>query len=433
MAIYLPFGIALNPVSGVDLASVRVFILVIFLIWIFKGLADKKLEISASWQTACILSFLFLNFISIFFAQEASWGARKFLFLLTIVPIYFVAADVIKNRLDFEKVLKYFLFGGIIAAGVGIIQFTLQFLIGLDKIYAAWADISSLFLGKNLGEAVLNNPSWLVNISGNTVMRAVSIFPDPHMFSFYLGMLAPLALYFFLEGNSLKTRLFYGFSLFAILSADLLTFSRGGYLGILGGAVFLVAYNFRKIKFRWKFVLVSLVGVFILVNFFPNPVTHRFLSSFNLTEGSNQGRIFMWQKAIKVAAENPFFGVGLGNFPLEVKAQADYRDPITAHNTYLDIGAETGLFSLFFWVALLIVSIINFLKYAKFSKIGVFAAASLIIFAAHSIFETGLYSIQVLTLVLVLAALSNVKINNQAIVIPSESLPLRRKRGVEES
>ena len=79
---------------------------------------------------------------------------------------------------------------------------------------------------------------------------------------------------------------------------------------------------------------------------FPVLLPAGFSSIFDLKEGSNVGRLEMWKKSAEVALDNPFSGVGIGNYPLEVKASADYREPITAHNTYLDIASETGIISL---------------------------------------------------------------------------------------
>src|SRR5665647_1719153 len=88
---YLPFQVALNPTSGVDLASVRVFILLIFALWIAQGLKNKHLNIKRNLQTFFISAFLFLNIFSILAARNSDWSVRKILFLLSIFPIYFVA------------------------------------------------------------------------------------------------------------------------------------------------------------------------------------------------------------------------------------------------------------------------------------------------------------------------------------------------------
>ena len=100
------------------------------------------------------------------------------------------------------KVIKALVWGGALAALLGIFQFFGQFFWGLERVYKFWADFVAVpFLGVSVAKEVLKNPSWLVNISGATYLRATATFPDPHMFSLFLGMILPLA-----AGIYLKTK-----------------------------------------------------------------------------------------------------------------------------------------------------------------------------------------------------------------------------------
>jgi len=58
-----------------------------------------------------------------------------------------------------------------------LLQFLSQFIFGLEKTYSFWAiNILPIFSGFNLGAMILAYPSWLVNVSGETIMRAFSFF-----------------------------------------------------------------------------------------------------------------------------------------------------------------------------------------------------------------------------------------------------------------
>lgn len=400
-------GIALNPSEGVDLSLIRVLIIGFFLFWVLEGLRTKKVFIRAKLETALVIIFLFLSAFSIVVARNTDWSLRKIAFLFSIFPLYFVASQLINNREKMEKVIKALVLGGFVASLVAILQFSLQFMLGIDRTYQFWAKyITPIFLGKAFSEAVLKNPSWLVNISGHTYLRAIGFFPDPHMFSFFLGLLIPLVLGLFMK---LKNK-FLLLSLGVLLLADFLTFSRGGYLGLFAGAAFLAILFWGKIGIRYKAasIIVVIGAAFILL--IPNPISSRLFSSFNLKEGSNQGRLEMWIKASDVTRDFPVFGVGIGNYPLTVKPTADYRDPIYAHNTYLDIAAETGVANALVWMALLAFSIVTFMRKSKQDVLYLFLAASLFIFSVHSIFETGLYSPMVLSLVLIILSLNNASV-----------------------
>jgi O-antigen ligase len=407
VALLLPFQIALNPSEGIDLASIRAIIIALFFLWLAIGLKKKRVEIKKGFISALILIFLFINLASIIVSRNTDWSIRKLLFIFSIFPIYFLVSSLISNSRMAERTTKFLVFGGSLAAMVGIVQFFLQFIIGLEKTYSLWAQYMAVpFLGNTFSRVVLENPSWLVNISGKTYLRAVSVFPDPHMLSFYLGLLMPLSL-----GMALKFKKpAYFFSFGAIFLCNILTFSRGGYVGLLAGlvAILFVFWSRFSIKYKIASFLIATVAIGIL--FFPGPVSNRLFSSLNLREGSNMGRLEMWEKAYAVSLSNPLLGVGIGNYPLEVKPSADYREPIYAHNTYLDIASESGILNAFVWIAILAMSIAAFIKKAGREKLFLWLAIGLIIFSVHSMFETALYSPTVLTLLLFIISFANIDV-----------------------
>jgi len=406
--LYLPFQLAMNPVSGVDLASIRVLILVLFFVWLAQGLKKKNLQINNNWQTWFVVSFLFLNLFSVLVARNSDWSVRKLLFLFSIFPIYFVASQLIVSKERLYKSIAFVVTGASAIAAIGIVQFLLQFVLGWKNTFTFWAKFVIMpFLGSSFGEAVLKNPSWLVNIGGKTYLRATSLFPDPHMLAFYLGLTLPLAFWLMLQAQKRKKLVMFGCS--CIFIADLLTFSRGGYVGIFSGLIFVGIFFWKKIERKYKIItgIVLLAGVLIML--VPSPISQRFLSSFDSKEGSNQGRLVMWEKATEVTMNHLLLGVGIGNYPLEVNPVATYRDPIYAHNTYLDIAAETGIVNMLIWIGILGVTVLDFLRKSKQESAFFFAAISLIIFSAHSVVETAIYSPVVLTLFLIILSFYNVE------------------------
>ncbi len=352
------------------------------------------------------MSFLFINAFSLLWASNTDWGARKLLFLLSIFPIYFIASALLKNKDRAEKAVNFLVWGAGLAAIAGLVQFSSQCIWGLDNLLKFWADsVSPVFLGQAFSQAVLAYPSWLVNLGGETIFRAISTFPDPHMFSMYLGLTLPLALgLYFLA----KKKIYLILSL-AIFLADLLTFSRGGYIGLAAGLLFFLPVIIKNKKLNPKKILIGFTLAVVFFAFiFKSPIGSRFLTSFNAKEGSNIGRIETWKEAVGIIENNPL-GVGLGNYALERKATAGYREPIYAHNLYLDIAAETGIFNAIIWIALAVFSMKNFIKKSENNILWLGGAASLVIFSAHSFFETALFSVQALPLLLIIIALSAAK------------------------
>ncbi len=402
LVFYLSLGVAISPAQDIDLSSIRILILVIFLLWLMRGLIRKYIYLGNNFQTILIISFLFLAVFSFFFSQNGIWAGRKILFLLSIFPIFFVASDIFREKEKAIKSLWLILFGGLITALLGILQFFLQFVFSLEKVYSFWSNwIVIPFLGRSFSQAVLENPSWLVNIGGKTFLRATATFPDPHMFSFFLGMLFFLSIGLYLKNR--KKIIWIFISIF--LLADLLTFSRGGYLGLLAGLSFLI-FGLILIEKKIRFAgIVSLI-LLILVIFFPSPISNRLSSSFDFREGSNAGRIETWKKAGDVLVQNPF-GVGIGNYPLKIKPTADYREPIYAHNAYLDISLESGILNGIIWISIIFYSFFLFYKRAKKDKFFWGLSAAILGFSVHSLVELPLYSVAVLPLFLIVLSFSS--------------------------
>jgi len=403
---YLPFGIALNPRAGFDLASLRVFILLFFLVCLVK-IYQKRTQFY-NLQAIGLFLFLILAGFSLLGAENAFWGIRKMLFFVSIFPLYLLVVVLINDWFKIKKAIKTIFISSGILALIGLIQFLAQFVFSLERVYSFWANsILPIFSGFNLGAMILAYPSWLVNINGQTIMRAFSLFSDPHMLSFYLGLSLPLALYLLKDKLS---KIWFGL-FFLIFIVLLLSFTRGAYLAIIISFLviaFLLWYYLKNKK------LALLFGLSLLIIILPfSPISDRFYSCFDLAEGSNQGRLEMWQQASQTGLDHLWLGVGLGNYSLGIDSRLDFRNPITAHNLYLDLFSEMGIFTLIIWL-IFILGTIGYLfqivikdkdenkKYLAVSLIG-----SLVYFSAHSFFETAVYSPPVLALLMIILGLTS--------------------------
>jgi len=407
--LYIPFQVALNPLAGVDLASIRIFSLILFFIWLAKSLFRGNLRIPFNAQSGMIATFLILISISSLWSANQEWSLRKLAFWYSLAPLYLVFSSTVETPDRLKKVISFLVLGGAASALIGIVQFFAQFFWGLEKVYLFWSEnLAPVFLGQTFSQSVLQNPSWLVNIGGETYIRAISFFPDPHMFSFYLGMIVPLSLGICLVKK--EKRFIWIIFLVLIIIADLLTFSRGGYLGLLVAAVFLLVWSWKYLSRRACYIILILGTAIIGIMFIYGPVSQRFYSIFNLKEGSNLGRIETWKEASSVINRNWLTGVGIGSYPIAVKPSVQYREPIYAHNAYLDITADSGIFSLLAWVGFMIISIINQVKKGRSFILLFFSGLSLVIFCIHSLVETGIYSPAVLSLLFILTSFSNVEI-----------------------
>jgi O-antigen ligase len=410
----LPLQFALNIGDNFDLVVTRILVPVLFFAWIVRSLARRKLWIPNRAEMWLVLSFLFLAFLSLFLGREANAGFRKFLYLLTIVPVFFVAADIFREEKWRKRALVTIIFSGVLAAAVGLVQFLFSFLIGIDKSVKIWENLAPYFLGNSFGKIVAANSSWLVNIGGETRLRAFGFFPDPHNFAFFVNLCLFVGLGYVFSRKKIAPKIWVGTAVLLMIAAISLSFSRGAYLGLLAGGIFFATVFLKRSGILGK-ALVAIAAVFVLMFFFnSNVITQRLASSFNLKEGSNAERYKNWVQATGMIQDYPLGGVGLGNYARTVDPTAAGRSSIYAHNLFLDIAAETGILNAIIFLVLIIASIWRNIKNNNMMSLGL--AAGLVAFLVHSIFDTALYSPQVLTMLLIIVALGlngNVKLKNQ--------------------
>jgi O-antigen ligase len=398
----LPLQFALNPAEGFDLAIVRIVIPLMWLLGLMIAIKNKELFYVRDKITFLLLIFLAFASFSLLFSHNLFWSLRKLFFLYSIVPLYFIALPILNSKLRRRRLITALVGGATLLAFLAILQFAAQFVFGIESVYNFLAsNITPFFLGHSFSQTVLSYPSWLVNASGTTYMRATAIFPDPHMLSYYLGMMLPWSIA--LWSTSDKHRNLFFFSSIFLLIADICTFTRGGYIALIVGALVILPLVSRSsIK---KIFAGAVVLLFLFVLAPHGPVAGRLTSSFDVNEGSNQGRLSNWQAALTIIKSHPF-GVGIGMYSLTVDSNANYREPIYAHDLYLDLAAELGIQTAILFILIIFFSLAYFWRAAKADSFMIAGVSSIVIFASHSLVETPLYSVHVLSLFCIIIALS---------------------------
>ncbi len=420
----LPFQFALNPTPGIDLSVVRLAIVLAFFVWLCAGFLKKDLKIPnnpISWLLGLFLAFALLSIIS---AENINWAIRKLLVFLSIFPLYFLVSTCFEKT-DFLKISCTIAWTSTLTAILGILQFLSQFAWGSRAVFNFWSHhLAKLFLVRAFSQAVIDYPSWWVNISGKTYLRATAFFPDPHMLAFFLGMSLPFSLFLALrqqKNKPLRHYIFYGTAVIINLTALILTFSRGGYLGLLATGFTLLLLGWRYLHKKQKIILAAILPLLLFALVFIPAVSARLFSSFNLQEGSVAGRLTIWQNAFDVWRQHFWAGVGLGNYSYYLNPLHAYRLPVYAHNTYLDIAVEMGIFALLAWLSIFLYVILKLLAqrklYRKDYNLQLFAWAiigSLAYFLAHCFFDTPLYSPRILPYFMVLLGLTSLLIKKNS-------------------
>jgi len=436
----LPFSFALNPLPGFDLQLLRVFVP---LFWLAVFLKHPSAFIRETKTPIVILVLLFLGVSSLvtLFAPKPLWSLRKLGYLWSFTPLIPALSTLFHNKPQ-KAVWSYYkaLFaGGAVVSIVGIVQFISQFFLGAETVFHFFVRLAPYFHGREFGALVAQYPSWFVQIGSQDYLRAFAFFPDPHIFAFYLVFLSSLVLAVLLkaperraqpwtEQKNKKEFVVLVCVYILLVAAILFTFSRGGYMGFIASSVSILWLMRGRAPHKALAFSALGVGAVVFLLVLGTPIINRFSSSFNFSEGSNTGRLQIWSHALAISKEH-IFGVGLGNYAVTTGEKIAVRNPITAHNLYLDILVETGFLGLgfFLWSLLYCFGLLRAASKNRKARthalnIGLFGA--LLGFSTHAFFENPLWAPALLVLLLWALAASTAfkpKLDRE---LPSTSPPI---------
>ena len=272
---------------------------------------------------------------------------------------YFILYFLIINNLQYEYQFKSFI----------QVFFLTSFFIAIYTILHYYNFISYLQEYGKVG-SLIGQKNWISN---------------------YLALIFPLMLCFYLLEKIKKKKIIYFTSLSFLYAALMICQSRGIWISLslsLFLGIFLIFkfnfFNLFKENKKWLILLLITFIIITLIYSTDNPlnkslltVTQRALSTFDEKDPSINTRILMWKVTGQMIKDKPFLGGGIGSFKISyldyqarfLKEHPEYNKYWTnakeAHNEYLQIGAEIGLFGL--GIILIIILklynlFINFLK-----------------------------------------------------------------------
>lgn len=221
----------------------------------------------------------------------------------------------------------------------------------------------------------------------NRFFRAFGTFGQPNPFGGFMGMVIPLALMFayaklrivvinYLSKRSINTQdfalmIFYGSAALLLVAGLFASWSRGAWLSFVGSIGMMAFALPRKL---YHSILLAGAAIIIVLGlwfggFLPQAIVARVASSteeffaFDDVRGvdvtsANYAvveRLAHWQAALNMARQNPYFGVGLGNYEIvyDDYRLLNWREPLGhAHNYYLNILGETGIIGFATYLAL---------------------------------------------------------------------------------
>ena len=177
---------------------------------------------------------------------------------------------------------------------------------------------------------------------------------DPNDIALVFITFLPVILAETFNGNMALRGVYLGLGTLVLLGI-VLTGSRGAIIAIGVQALYFVL---TAKKYRLFALGLVLAGSLVVVSIADQSLWDRFarltgqsdVVDYNLEDRA--GRLEIWKNGLKIVADNPVLGVGVGMFGT-AHFLLDGKIGLTAHNTYLQFAAELGLPGLILYLAML--------------------------------------------------------------------------------
>jgi putative inorganic carbon (HCO3(-)) transporter len=337
------------------LTLLRLLTVLMLGLWLLRMLAARRFEFRRTPLDIPILVWVGLEILTSLHSVSGyvSWlgeyeNFRGLLTNLNYVALFYLCVNFVRTREQIDRLLFTVFLAGLISAAYGIAQY-----FGIDFI--AW------------------NPT---SVSKG---RYFSSMGNPNFLAAYLAMVMPLIVMFFVETSSSFKRLLLFLSFIAMFLCLLGTWSRGGFMGLVGALLVLVVFGLQKLlqhyrslshaknqtlrqtlrlelaqnKF-WITLLSAAVGVFVLISVTlgKSHMLRMLYSVTHLAYVIRVSRLHIWVPALNMIKANPILGTGLDTFKTVFPryattafASIDGANVAsrTAHNEILQVLATQGV------------------------------------------------------------------------------------------
>lgn len=321
-----------------------------------------------SWLNVALLAFILTSSLSLFNSGIYLNKSINALFgkWVQYIGICIIIQDIAYDKKIFERGLYIFIFSAFLAVLSGLTQY----FFGVE------------FLRHKL-----------ITTTNAGMKAATSSFPHYNGFGGYLvvALSSMFGIFLSLKMSRMKKYLFFALIILS-LGAIFITFSRGSWMSLFVSFIFLNILSGKGFK-RLLPVFIAVFLVFLMPVF-------RDRLFFIFEHGGDSDRFKYWQAAWQMILGHPFFGTGVGTFMANFSKYLPSTNVSYAHNCYLQIWAETGIFSLLsfliFAVSLVYFGIKRFFASQDFILLGFLSGA--VGFLIHTLFEVNLYSLQLAVL-----------------------------------
>lgn len=137
------------------------------------------------------------------------------------------------------------------------------------------------------------------------------ILDDQNDFCLLMNVLVPIG-FFLAQGAARRAKPFYYGAIILFITANVVSLSRGGFIGLLAAGAFLFYRTRRKVPFLLGLILLF----FLIMQIAPAGYWSRMetIQTENYEQGTGRARVEFWEAGWRMFLEHPILGVGPGNY-----------------------------------------------------------------------------------------------------------------------
>lgn len=325
--------------------------------------------------------FLLIAWGAVRFAQAGSWKTIKRLagapLIWAVIPLFIAAlislTTSLQPRTTVMEGLRLLI---LLAVGISVALGANKKQV-FNRVFIAIFAMATLTAVIGLVQYFSGNWIWGGGINISEVRRVNATFIDPNIFARYL-LISILGTLLLLLRREWNLRIGTALALLIQVAALGVTFSRTGWLILLLGIVVLAISTLKHWRTRWSALGLGALG---LAPLYLIPIIRiRFETLFTGISALGQ-REHLIKGGWAMFIENPWSGVGLGNFQWAIEQPYHYlvpwSDAVTrSHTSLVTVAAEMGIFGIVSMVAFLL--IITGMNLRVLNRMNAYAQAVLI-------------------------------------------------------
>jgi len=383
----IPMFLAIPFSSSFDnFNSWRIFSVILFVKWFLSRLKTTKIFTKGAfvqWRplyAMALVALYALMLLSVSMASDKAAAIKRIIYFTNLSLVGFPVYYLTTRSSDFSKrLIRALTIPVLLVTIIGFLQLASSYFIDIYQFMRIWGEnIQCNQFGQQWCDiAVRVGNTWFAYYGEQLSLRMFSLFPDSHSFPIFLllGMPAIFAWTMrkmdvgakFQDLIKTRTKLFVVWVPIIFL-AVILTGTRGFWaasVGVVALAIGVIIYMTIKketkvsyFKFISSYIILFFMMFFVAITkHAPIPfllskgdwsmLGNRIRSVIDFGETSNAQRIEIWKKSLVSIADHPLLGVGIGNYPVVLSQDIKLsKAGSSAHNIYLHVAAEMGVFAL---------------------------------------------------------------------------------------